>query len=94
MRRSSDLPFYVPISQLQPCHSRQESVCQRTSPRLQASKCRQSQPLTLKQLANRTGKSVSLLSQIELGKSAASVSTLNDLSNALGVKMTYFFETV
>jgi ribosome-binding protein aMBF1 (putative translation factor) len=56
--------------------------------------CRQSQPLTLKQLANRTGKSVSLLSQIELGKSAASVSTLNDLSNALGVKMTYFFETV
>ena len=57
-------------------------------------KCRQSQPLTLKQLANRTGKSVSLLSQIELGKSAASVSTLNDLSNALGVKMTFFFETV
>ncbi len=56
--------------------------------------CRQSQPLTLKQLANRTGKSVSLLSQIELGKSAASVSTLNDLSNALGVKMTFFFETV
>ncbi len=56
--------------------------------------CRQSQPLTLKQLANRTGKSVSLLSQIELGKSAASISTLNDLSNALGVKMTYFFETV
>ena len=56
--------------------------------------CRQSQPLTLKQLAHRTGKSVSLLSQIELGKSAASVSTLNDLSNALGVKMTYFFETV
>ena len=56
--------------------------------------CRQSQPLTLKQLANRTGKSVILLSQIELGKSAASISTLNDLSNALGVKMTYFFETV
>jgi len=56
--------------------------------------CRLSQPLTLKQLANRTGKSVSLLSQIELGKSAASVSTLNDLSNALGVKMTFFFETV
>ena len=56
--------------------------------------CRQSQPLTLKQLANRAGKSVSLISQIELGKSAASVSTLNDLSNALGVKLTYFFETV
>ena len=56
--------------------------------------CRQAQPLTLKQLANRAGKSVSLISQIELGKSAASVSTLNDLSNALGVKLTYFFETV
>ena len=30
--------------------------------------------LTLKQLANRTGLSVSLISQIELGKSAASMS--------------------
>ncbi len=32
--------------------------------------------LTLKQVANKTGLSVSLISQIELGKSAASVSTL------------------
>ena len=51
-------------------------------------------PLTLKQLANRTGLSVSLISQIELGKSAASMSTLHKLSVALGVPMTYFFETV
>jgi len=51
-------------------------------------------PLTLKQLANRTGLSVSLISQIELGKSAASMSTLHKLAAALGVKMTYFFETV
>ncbi len=50
--------------------------------------------LTLKQLANRTGLSVSLISQIELGKSAASMSTLHKLSTALGVKMTYFFETI
>ncbi len=50
--------------------------------------------LTLKQLANRTGLSVSLISQIELGKSAASMSTLHKLSTALQVKMTYFFETV
>ncbi len=50
--------------------------------------------LTLKQVANRTGLSVSLISQIELGKSAASVSTLYKLATALGVKMTYFFETV
>ncbi len=50
--------------------------------------------LTLKQVANRTGLSVSLISQIELGKSAASVLTLYKLSTALGVKMTHFFETI
>jgi len=55
---------------------------------------RHSRPLTLKQLANRTGLSVSLISQIELGKSAASMSTLHKLAAALGVRMTYFFETV
>jgi DNA-binding NtrC family response regulator len=55
---------------------------------------RHSRPLTLKQLANRTGLSVSLISQIELGKSAASMSTLHKLAAALGVPMTYFFETV
>ena len=49
--------------------------------------------LTLRQLANRTGLSVSLISQIELGKSAASLSTLHKLAKALVVKMTYFFET-
>ena len=55
---------------------------------------RQSRKLTLKQLANRTGLSVSLISQIELGKSAASMSTLHKLATALQVKMTHFFETV
>ncbi|MBW2274406.1 MAG: response regulator [Deltaproteobacteria bacterium] len=55
---------------------------------------RHSRPLTLKQLANRTGLSVSLISQIELGKSAASMSTLHKLATALQTKMTYFFETV
>jgi len=55
---------------------------------------RHAQSLTLKQLANRTGLSVSLISQIELGKSAASMSTLHKLASALGVRMTYFFETV
>ncbi len=50
--------------------------------------------LTLKQLGNRTGLSVSLISQIELGKSAASVSTLHKLATALRVRMTYFFETI
>ena len=50
--------------------------------------------LTLKQLANRTGLSVSLISQIELGKSAASMSTMYKLAAALGVKMAWFFETL
>jgi len=50
--------------------------------------------LTLKQLANRTGLSVSLISQIELGKSAASMSTMHKLAAALSVKMTFFFETL
>jgi DNA-binding NtrC family response regulator len=48
--------------------------------------------LTLKQVANKTGLSVSLISQIELGKSAASVSTLQKLAAALKVKMAYLFE--
>jgi DNA-binding NtrC family response regulator len=51
-------------------------------------------PLTLKQLANRTGLSVSLISQIELGKSAASMSTMHKLAAALGVKMGFFFDTL
>ncbi len=55
---------------------------------------RSSAQLTLKQLANRTGLSVSLISQIELGKSAASMSTLHKLATALQLRMTYFFETV
>jgi len=55
---------------------------------------RTAEGLTLKQLANRTGLSVSLISQIELGKSAASMSTLHKLSTALQVRMTYFFETI
>jgi len=55
---------------------------------------RHSRPLTLKQLANRTGLSVSLISQIEMGKSAASMSTLHKLATALQTNMTFFFETV
>ncbi|MAE94277.1 MAG: two-component system response regulator [Deltaproteobacteria bacterium] len=50
--------------------------------------------LTLKQVANRTGLSVSLISQIELGKSAASVMTLYKVAAALGVRVAVFFEAV
>ncbi len=55
---------------------------------------RKERSLTLKQLANKTALSVSLISQIELGKSAASVSTLRKLATALGVTMAYLFEGV
>ncbi|HXZ84750.1 MAG TPA: response regulator [Myxococcota bacterium] len=50
--------------------------------------------LTLRQLANKTGLSVSLISQIELGKSAASVATLRKLATALGVALSTLFEGV
>ncbi len=50
--------------------------------------------LTLKQVANRTGLSVSLISQIELGRSAASISTLYKLATALEVKMPFFFQAI
>jgi DNA-binding NtrC family response regulator len=55
---------------------------------------RKNRALTLKQLATHTGLSVSLISQIELGKSAASVSTLHKLSTALGVSMAQLFDAV
>jgi DNA-binding NtrC family response regulator len=55
---------------------------------------RKERDLTLKQLANKTALSVSLISQIELGKSAASVSTLRKLAAALGVTMSYLFEGI
>ena len=55
---------------------------------------RKERSLTLKQLANKTSLSVSLISQIELGKSAASVSTLRKLSAALGVTLSNLFEGV
>ena len=55
---------------------------------------RRDRTLTLKQLANKTTLSVSLISQIELGKSAASVSTLRKLSTALGVPMSNLFDGV
>jgi DNA-binding NtrC family response regulator len=55
---------------------------------------RKERALTLRQLANKTALSVSLISQIELGKSAASVATLRKLSTALGVSLAGLFEDV
>jgi two-component system, OmpR family, response regulator len=55
---------------------------------------RKSRTLTLRQLANKTALSVSLISQIELGKSAASVATLRKLATALGVSLADLFDGV
>jgi two-component system, OmpR family, response regulator len=47
--------------------------------------------LTLKQLSNRTGLSVSLLSQIERAESSASVSSLYKLATAMNCAISTFF---
>ena len=53
---------------------------------------RKSKKITQKQIANRTGLSPSLLSQIENGQIAASLTTLDKISAALNVKISYFLE--
>jgi len=52
---------------------------------------RKSQELTLKQVARRTGLSVSLLSQIERAESAASVASLYKIASALGTSLERLF---
>jgi DNA-binding response OmpR family regulator len=52
---------------------------------------RKNQDLTLKQLARRTGLSVSLLSQIERAESSASISSLYKIASALHIKMSELF---
>lgn len=52
---------------------------------------RKTQELTLKQLARRTGLSVSLLSQIERAESSASISSLYKIASALRLKMAELF---
>ena len=53
---------------------------------------REEQKLTLKQLASRTGFSVSLLSQIERGETSPSIHTLYRIAHALKKKMSEFVE--
>lgn len=53
---------------------------------------RKSKKITQKQVASRTGLSPSLLSQIENGQIAASLSTLDKLSASLNVKIAYFLD--
>lgn len=52
---------------------------------------RKTQELTLKQLARRTGLSVSLLSQIERAESSASISSLYKIASALQLRMGELF---
>lgn len=53
---------------------------------------RKNKKITQKQLADRTGLSPSLLSQIENGQIAASLTTLDKLSSSLNIKISYFLD--
>ncbi len=55
---------------------------------------RKQRSMTLQQLAHKTVLSVSLLSQIELGRSSASISTMRKTAAALGVPLSYLFDGV
>lgn len=55
---------------------------------------RKDRALTLKQLSSRTLLSVSLLSQIERGKTAASVSTLHKVTTALDVTLSHLLDGI
>ncbi|REB08568.1 XRE family transcriptional regulator [Sporosarcina sp. BI001-red] len=48
--------------------------------------------LTLKEMSDQTGLSLSFLSQIERGTSSLSISSLKKISDALGIHINYFFE--
>ncbi len=48
--------------------------------------------LTLKEVANRTGYTESFLSQVERGLTSPSISSLKEISAALGIALTHFFE--
>jgi DNA-binding NtrC family response regulator len=53
---------------------------------------RKEKALTLRQLSNRAGVSLSLISKIERGDCASSLSTLFKLAMALNVEVSYFFQ--
>lgn len=55
---------------------------------------RNAQQMTLKTLADKTGFSISFLSQLERGKSSATLESLKKISLALGVNPGYFFDEI
>jgi len=54
---------------------------------------RKEQDLTLKDLSEKTGLSVSFLSQVENGYSSLAITSLKKIAEALNVTMNYFFKT-
>ncbi len=58
--------------------------------RIKALRLRQN--FTLKDISDRTGLSLSFISQVERGSSSLSVTSLNKIAEALNVPITYFFE--
>ncbi|WP_018130907.1 helix-turn-helix domain-containing protein [Effusibacillus pohliae] len=54
---------------------------------------RTQQNMTLKDLAERTGLSISFLSQVERGGSSLAITSLQKIAQALGVPITQFFES-
>src|SRR5262245_40120327 len=54
---------------------------------------RKKRKLSMRELAERSGASTSLISQIETGKTNPTVAKLQNLATALGVPVNYFFDT-
>jgi len=55
---------------------------------------RNQQNLTLKELSEKTGLSISFLSQVERGTSSLAITSLKKISDAFNVPITYFFDSV
>src|SRR3989304_863366 len=53
---------------------------------------RESQKLSLRDLADKTGLSASFLSQLDLGQVSPSIASLENIAKALNVYITYFFD--
>jgi transcriptional regulator with XRE-family HTH domain len=57
------------------------------------SELRKQRGLSMRELAERSGASTSLISQVETGKTNPTVAKLQDLATALGVPVNYFFDS-
>jgi transcriptional regulator with XRE-family HTH domain len=76
-------------------HKSPESRIARISPQhlgAQIRDLRKARNLTLAALADRIARSIGYLSQIERGKSAVTISALQEIADALGVQIAWFFQ--